>query len=132
MAPEKPATLPEFPRRKRFQIHLSTAIVMMFVAGGMIWANTTLRTVKYRGFSPKPTDTHALIDVGYGWPMLSVFDEHMEEIDSSGQSRITVPLTQHTLWGPILLSAVLGILAVRYTHHFCEWLIHRRTARKGT
>ena len=29
----------EPPRRKRFQIHLSTAMVMMFVAGGIIWAN---------------------------------------------------------------------------------------------
>ncbi len=29
----------EPPRRKRFQFHLSTAIVMMFVAGGLSWAN---------------------------------------------------------------------------------------------
>ncbi len=27
------------PPRKRFQIHLSTAIVTMFVAGALIWAN---------------------------------------------------------------------------------------------
>ncbi|HLX59657.1 MAG TPA: hypothetical protein VKX17_00105 [Planctomycetota bacterium] len=31
--------MPEPPRRARFQIHLSTAIVMMFVAGGLMWAN---------------------------------------------------------------------------------------------
>jgi|SRR5579862_1564436 len=30
------------PRRARFQIHLSTAIVLMFVAGGLIWANVSL------------------------------------------------------------------------------------------
>src|SRR5580765_8505531 len=29
----------EAPPRKRFQIHLSTAIVLMFVAGALIWAN---------------------------------------------------------------------------------------------
>src|SRR5258706_7108575 len=34
---------PEPPRRKRFQIHLSTAIVMMFVAGAIIWANVRER-----------------------------------------------------------------------------------------
>ncbi len=31
------------PPRKRFQIHLSTAIVMMFVAGALIWANVYAR-----------------------------------------------------------------------------------------
>src|SRR5437868_13219387 len=31
--------MPTPPPRKRFQFHLSTAIVMMFVAGGLIWAN---------------------------------------------------------------------------------------------
>jgi len=30
--------MPEPPPRKRFQIHLSTAIVMMFVAGALMWA----------------------------------------------------------------------------------------------
>ncbi len=29
----------EPPPRKRFQIHLSTAIVMMFVAGALLWLN---------------------------------------------------------------------------------------------
>jgi len=27
------------PRRKRFQVHLSTAVVLMFAAGGIIWGN---------------------------------------------------------------------------------------------
>ncbi len=31
--------MPNPPPRNRFQIHLSTAIVMMFVAGALIWAN---------------------------------------------------------------------------------------------
>src|SRR5436190_1900459 len=31
--------MPTPPPRKRFQIHLSTPIVMTFVAGGLIWAN---------------------------------------------------------------------------------------------
>jgi hypothetical protein len=37
--------MPEPPRRKRFQIHLSTAMVMMFVAAAIIWAN--VRSVHY-------------------------------------------------------------------------------------
>ena len=33
----------EPPPRKRFQIHLSTAIVLMLMAGGLIWANIASR-----------------------------------------------------------------------------------------
>ena len=33
------------PRRPWFQIHLSTAIVLMFVAGGLVWANIRPRIV---------------------------------------------------------------------------------------
>ena len=36
----------EPPRRKRFQIHLSTAVVMMIAAGGLIWANVRGRRVQ--------------------------------------------------------------------------------------
>src|SRR5205085_59789 len=39
----------EPPPRKRFQIHLSTAIVMMFVAGGLIWANLPDRNLDITG-----------------------------------------------------------------------------------
>jgi|SRR5579862_335837 len=41
--------MPEPPRRARFQIHLSTAIVLMFVAGGLIWANVYERGVDVLG-----------------------------------------------------------------------------------
>lgn len=41
--------MPKPPRRRRFQIHLSTAIVMMFVAGVLIWANTRGRRVETIG-----------------------------------------------------------------------------------
>ena len=34
-------------RRKWFQIHLSTAIVLMFVAGGLIWANMETESCWY-------------------------------------------------------------------------------------
>ena len=44
--------------RKRFQIHLSTAVVLMFVAGGLIWANIAPRRARVNGrymkLSPEP------------------------------------------------------------------------------
>src|SRR5947207_2506379 len=60
--------MPTPPPRKRFQIHLSTAIVMMFVAGGLMWANT-------RDSGPMTTQNGAQHGA-YGWPMLGVFIYH--------------------------------------------------------
>ncbi|HLX61854.1 MAG TPA: hypothetical protein VKX17_11275 [Planctomycetota bacterium] len=45
------------PRRARFQIHLSTAIVLMFVAGGLMWINSHRRLLDSRGL---------ILDLG--WP----------------------------------------------------------------
>src|SRR6476660_9027182 len=53
--------MPTPPPRKRFQIHLSTAVVMMFVAAGLIWANIYERRHNALGTA----------DHGYG--MLSEF-----------------------------------------------------------
>ena len=39
--------MPNPPPRKPFQIHLSTAIVLMFVASGLMWANVTERVGGY-------------------------------------------------------------------------------------
>src|SRR5438874_1770002 len=47
--------MPDSPHRSRFQIHLSTAIVLMFVAGGLIWANVSGRRVDGSGNEWYPT-----------------------------------------------------------------------------
>jgi|SRR5579862_5858541 len=49
------------PRRKRFQVHLSTAVVLMFAAGGLIWGNVTPN--KLRDFT-----CGADYGIEYGWP----------------------------------------------------------------
>ena len=52
--------MPTPPPRKRFQIHLSTAIVMMFVAGGLMWANFTHKD-DYFGW-PYPIKTTLVVE----------------------------------------------------------------------
>ena len=54
------------PRRPWFQLHLSTAIVTMFVAGGMIWANVTERIVAVSGIGSMGDPIRPKI--GYGYP----------------------------------------------------------------
>ena len=58
--------MPNPPRRPFFQIHLSTAIMLMFTAGALIWANATPRTVVW-------VDSLGSLNVirrnMFGWPV---------------------------------------------------------------
>src|SRR3954463_5907823 len=56
------------PKRRFFQIHLSTAVVLMLVAGVLVWANVTERTsIKNRSDPPGLwiEYTH------FGWPFFA-------------------------------------------------------------
>ena len=56
------------PRRAWFELHLSTVIAMMFVAGGFMWANMQAHEFSYGA------DVVLEDDAGnpftYGWPNL--------------------------------------------------------------
>ena len=97
--------MPTPPPRKRFQIHLSTAIVMMFVAGGLIWANVG---------GPHTVANGALFT--WGWPLVT-YEEYTPD------------------FGDRLTSAALNLLpclAFLFAVYFlCEYLIRRRAAQKG-
>ena len=88
-------------KRKWFQIHLSTALVLMFAAGGLLWAN--LQAEDY--------DDVATLSSGYtyrGWPLSSY------RIQWWGDPAQTIPEVPAE-WSrgnlAIDLAAALGILA---------------------
>src|SRR5689334_11537731 len=83
--------MPLPPRRARFQIHLSTAIVLMFVAGGLIWANVAFQEILLNPETGKKipvnsiliflrdaTEPSSLNDSAvtrlrqYGWPFIAI------------------------------------------------------------
>ncbi|HLX60086.1 MAG TPA: hypothetical protein VKX17_02270 [Planctomycetota bacterium] len=105
------------PRRGRFQIHLSTAIVLMFVAGGLMWANLVEGRVDGRA--------------AYGWPFCAVRPWYGAAWTDKNGFKFNVP-TSYTYDERLLafdLSIAFLILVGVYA--FCEWLIRRRAARKG-
>jgi hypothetical protein len=51
----------EKPKRRFWQIHLSTAIILMFVAGALLWANTRRQEVQFATCTVEY----------YGWPQLA-------------------------------------------------------------
>ena len=125
--------MPTPPPRKRFPLltvrwHLSTAIVMMFVAGAILGANL-------RPTSVVPPDSEAQLKsdppitiecyCSYGWPCL-VWDapEFIDVDQEYGHYRAN--------WNiKMVVIDVLAALAILFAVWFlCEYLI-RRAAQKG-
>ncbi|HLX62574.1 MAG TPA: hypothetical protein VKX17_14955 [Planctomycetota bacterium] len=145
--------MPNPPRPKRFQFHLSTAIVLMFVAGGLIWANANGRRVDGQGvaFKNDPLEWHDDITeseffaqqrfqewygdrrVERGWPINAMQTGEQVYIDRDGRREKMVPIALPSVWRTALIIAnALIALAILFAVWFlCEWVIRRRTARKG-
>src|SRR5258708_1341791 len=79
-------------KRRFIQIHLSTAIVLMFAAGGLLWANLTPRTVNMRVRTSSVRVVHGEVEAcewirsadHLGWPLqFYVTPMTMVEVPSS-------------------------------------------------
>lgn len=148
--------MPEAPRRKRFQIHLSTALIMMIAAGFLIWANVTPQhsldnatmddTFRlYPKLLPEYVDpvkfqimlsfTGArdikLEQKTHGWPAMVV---RKFDITITFEARSKKSPLGHTgyLWSAIAINLAVA-LSILFTIWFvCEWWIRRRAAKRGT
>jgi hypothetical protein len=123
--------MPAPPRRKRFQIHLSTAVVMMLVAAVLVWANMTERYLH----NP-PTNLFQSKFVLYGWPLDAVakFQGDMkgpilEELDSESsdllRGRPMIAILN------VLIDAAVGFSIILAAWWVAERII-RHPTRKGT
>jgi len=112
-------------KRPWFQFHLSTAIVMMFVASGMMWANFRVT----RGFAlcelpfdptdpsspPKSFSVHVLT---YGWPASC-------RTAACYEDGTTEPWNWVWHWGAFILDAASAVALLAVTATLCEWRIRR-------
>jgi len=138
--------MPETARRKRFQIHLSTAVVMMFVSGGIIWANVSERLRRVDGdkgfqgdyFNKAEYGSPILGDGNWtggkkyvrGWPCEAMQSLTLVE-DYNLSARIWTRGRAARYWhaSAVVVNACIA-LAILFTALFsCEWLIV--VARKG-
>ena len=108
-------------KRALFQFHLSTAVVLMFAAGGIMWSNTRVTLIElgvgdddcYRGV--------------YGWPLNAA-----ETYTTTPWDRPETVIKFDIEWLPsgIAMNALtaLGMLAALAIG--CEWQIRRRKAKQ--
>ena len=103
-------------KRRWFQIHLSTAIVMMFVAGTMMWINFRLA-----GSYVRTEGNINWLESTSGWPVAIV-----RRSDDWHHWRI--PVTLENIWA-ISINALAAALICLAADRICEWRIRRREAR---
>ena len=108
--------MPGPPCRKRFQFHLSTAIVLIFAAGGLMWANMRNHFGTEQWVTIGSDGVPRTITAGaWGWPLTVI-----------GQRR--------GMWATVsffgtAFNFVFALTVLFYFYHICEWLIRRRTTR---
>lgn len=133
--PELPAPVPA--HRKRFQIHLSTAVVMMFVAGGLLWANLRERHGTVFGGEEAYEFWSIEFDYnGYGWPLTVHGQLTGDAKYPDGSNYIHSPevdiTRKFTSYFNTVLDAIVAIIILGITWFMCEWPIRRNAERRPT
>ena len=105
------------PRRWRFQMHLSTAVVLMFVAGAIIWAN-----VNESRRLPPDMVTNEPLRV-FGWPSTCVT---IYSALAMGKVQ-DVPVISYE---KLTFNCALAFSILLTAYLLCEWLILWRAARR--
>ena len=117
------------PARRLFQIHLSTAIVLMFAAGGIIWANTTERQSPHNLTLTRGRTIIGLYSY-YGWP----WNAYLEGKNAYYQAPTDDWKITHSgrkfFKSDAALNAGVAVLILVTTCLLCEWLARSRKNRK--
>ena len=121
----------EPPRRSRFQMHLSTAIVLMIVAGGLFWANlreahrfTLNQSVP--GFLFRNEE---ITWSEYGWPLEAM--SHLNVKDLSGLPQSMLDDLNRTDFITLAINFSVAVLILFFVFYVCDRLIRHLAFKKG-
>ena len=110
-------------KRPWFRFHLLTAVVMMFAAGAMVWANIVpSRHEDGNGYLTHPY----LYDLDYGWPGMVV--RHLSPINPKWvdfQDSKTI-----IQWPKVCGNVIICLMLLLLSAIGSEFLIRRRESRK--
>ena len=146
----------ENPKRKFWQLHLSTAMIMMFVAGGLIYANVREMTtdpggstfmdryvssIEFGGSKFNEEEIGLFRDVAgkdrprtmiryYGIPYsCNMFSTSVEIMDANGTTHYRI-IARHWNADSIVSNTLVSLLIIFFVMRVCETLIRRREGRK--
>jgi hypothetical protein len=122
--------MPESPRPKWLQVHLSTAVVLMFAATALLWINVREQAV---------VDTEILLPSGFhpnakynGWPF--IFNEYViapvkVPVGWDGKEPLVTSIESRIIWFDATLDVFVGLILLAALWFLCEWQIRRHRER---
>ncbi|HLX61853.1 MAG TPA: hypothetical protein VKX17_11270 [Planctomycetota bacterium] len=143
--------MPEPPRRARFQIHLSTAIVMMFVAGGLLQLNLRERVELREEIGKlRPDGTFFYfyeMDLVRGWPLnfctddvsrgglmnmtfVKLAQKQREFINRRDSWRLADSLFISWYQVNVAVDSAIALAILFAVWFILEWLIRRRSSTR--
>jgi hypothetical protein len=119
------------PKRRWFQFHLMTAILVMLLAGALSWANSRMRPVGNSGDIVVPEDIVAegWLGMQWGWPFC--FYERVQP-DSFGPSLTPLaswPTEFH--WQALAWDILIAVAILLGAAFLCEAILRRAAARSS-
>jgi len=125
--------MPNQLKRRWFQIHLLTAVIMMLVAAGLLWANTIPWKVYGCNGGPGPDQWY----INYGWPFEFIFltdiwshRDGMELIIYPGEDDFVFVLGFMSHFD-LAKNIAIACAALFSTAWISEWLMRRNRACKS-
>jgi hypothetical protein len=138
------------PKRRWFQFHLSTAIMLMFVAAGFMFANvravakverkkmealgTPMPPGGYGTFNPyHPVHTEIIESSEQGWPFACRRSSSCREANESSEPQISAVLPVQYIWDPtaVVLNAISGFSIFVAVAFLSEYVFRRREAKQS-
>ena len=113
------------PKRRFWQIHLSTAIVLMLLASGLLGLNVQPRNTHIE-YSSLPGRTHF---VQFGWPLTLEYELQVHELGEHVEAQDEGMSFGIKLWAAVS-NCILGVIFLLFLAMLLEYLIRRREARK--
>ena len=121
--------------RSWLQLHLSTAIILVFVAGILLWANTRpFKFVKY------DAETRTMYYRWSGWPIASQFEWQrpiaqrgvVEDVAAESIKRWNDRIQSGVFqmfgsWSEILFNTLIAILILGIVAKLCEHVVEKRS-----
>ena len=128
------------PKRRFWQIHLSTAVALMVVVAVLMLLNTAPKSPRiWQGllYTQQEMYVDDLVVLRrfesrrYGWPMLAYPSTRSQMLTLSDGTEF-VGIVAEDRWdaGCITVNVLIGALLLYFTARFCEIRIRRREARK--
>ncbi|MCK6472759.1 MAG: hypothetical protein L6R28_13535 [Planctomycetes bacterium] len=112
------------PRRRFFQLHLSTCVVLMVVAGGMGMLNCMEGSVDPNELYHLKQDRDYPSWKAFGWPYYCYLVPPDQELWSEG--------TFGVMPGPFAADVLIGFSLIWFAGRACEWAIRRRTEKRAS